>query len=577
MRARHILPCLAVAALTLASCDDFLDGVQPQGVVSEEQAMRRPDEMVYAAYAALGNDWYQYPFNLWPYGDVASDDALKGGGQLNDTDYHTLEVWSTLTSQSLNPADELWYRLYLAISRANRALISLGRYGEAVLGAEATRLRRAEMKFVRAHFYFKLIQVFNRVPWVDETVHANRAFEQTPNNQTHEWLMRRIIADFEEAYNTLPESQEDRSRANKIAAAAYLAKCHLTLAYGDGYEATNGYSRVNADDIRRVVEYTGVVMNSSHGLLDDFGDVFLPEYRNSVESVYAVQHSGYSQDNTVYGRANWGNTLNGVWGIWSCGWDFHKPSQDLVNAFKTRDGLPMFDDYDATDAYPVNEKPTEQKWDPRLFHTVGMPTFPYKYESQYTLTMANSRDPNDYGFYCSMKEVPQRSQGETFSSPWQAFAMNEYVFRYADVMLMRAEALIEQGNFDAARDLINQIRRRAKNSMRHIGYAADQVSIEEYPAENFASKEQARRALRWERRLELAMESHRFFDLRRWGLASTTLNAYFRKAQESSYEGVRYAQYYSTARFEAGKNEYFPLPYNQFYYTIGLYEQNRGY
>ena len=88
--------------------------------------------------------------------------------------------------------------------------------------------------------------------------------------------------------------------------------------------------------------------------------------------------------------------LNGCWGIWSCGWDFHKPSQNLVNAFKTQDGLPMFTDYNKETNYPINGKVTGQKWDPRLFHTVGMPTFPYKYETEYTLTKENSRTPNTY-------------------------------------------------------------------------------------------------------------------------------------------------------------------------------------
>lgn len=80
----------------------------------------------------------------------------------------------------------------------------------------------------------------------------------------------------------------------------------------------------------------------------------------------------------------------------------------------------MFDDFNDKIDYPVNGRPTAQKWDPRLFHTVGMPTFPYKYEAQYTMTTANSRTPNEYGFYTSLKEVPQRSQGETFNGSWQA-------------------------------------------------------------------------------------------------------------------------------------------------------------
>ena len=161
--------------------------------------------------------------------------------------------------------------------------------------------------------------------------------------------------------------------------------------------------------MQKVIDYTDDVISSGYGYLEDYGDIFLPAYKNSKESVFAVQGSDYEDDNTTYGRANWSNMLNGCWQMWSCGWDFHKPSQNLVNAFKTKNGLPEFDDYNKTCDYPVNGEPNSQKWDPRLFHTVGMPTFPYKYESEYTMTTANSRTPNVYGYYTSLKEVPQRS------------------------------------------------------------------------------------------------------------------------------------------------------------------------
>ena len=244
-------------------------------------------------------------------------------------------------------------------------------------------------------------------------------------------------------YNVLPAEQTDGGRVNKIAAASYLAKCYLNLAWGDGYEATTGESHINEDYMQKVVTYTNEVTASGYDYLEDYGDIFLPDYKNSKESIFAVQCSDYQDDNTSYGRANWSNTLNGCWGMWSCGWDFHKPSQNLVNAFKTKDGLPMFDDYNEEIDYPVNGEVDEQKWDPRLFHTVGMPTYPYKYEAEYTMTKNNSRTPNTYGYYTSLKEVPQRSKGETYNGSWQAFAMNDYVFRYTDVMLMRAEALVE--------------------------------------------------------------------------------------------------------------------------------------
>ena len=568
---------VAVSLFSVTSCDSFIE-VEPEGVIDEQLAMENPDKMVTAAYSMLGDCWYTYPFNLWPYGDVASDDCLKGGSGTTDTGYHPMEIWSTLTSTP-GEFDELWYRLYCAISRCNRALVSVAEYGEDKLGAETAKQRDAEVRFLRAHFYFKLLTMFRQIPWIDEEVYKNNAQEQTRNDEfTYEQLFQKIIDDFKVAYDVLPAEQQDGGRVNKIAAASYLAKCYLTLAWGDGYEATNGVSHINQDYMNKVVEYTDVVKSSKYGYLEDFGDIFLPEYKNSKESIFAVQCSDYKDDNTTFGRANWSNMLNGCWGIWSCGWDFHKPSQNLVSAFKTKDGLPDFDNFDKTIDYPINGVPTAQKWDPRLFHTVGMPTFPYKYEESYTLTKDNSRTPNTYGYYTSLKEVPQRSKGETYNSPWQAFDMNDYVFRYSDVMLMRAEAFIETGQLAEARTIINDIRQRAKNSVaKHIQYAADQCEIALYPDTYFKDKETARKCLQWERRLELAMENGRYFDLRRWGIASKTLNAYFETEKNDVYDGQTYAQYLKDAHYTPGKNEFYPVPYNQLYYVPGLYSQNKGY
>ena len=566
--------CLCLA---FAGCNDYLD-YKPTGVVDEDKAFQDPNGMVTSAYAMLGDCWYTYPFNLWPYGDLASDDCLKGGSGTTDTEYHSVEVFSTLTP-TMGHLDELWYRLYCAISRCNRALLSLQEHGNDKLGEETTKQRIAEVRFLRANFYFKLKMVFNKVPWIDEEVYKNNTQEKTRNDAlTSDELWGKIIADFEDAYNTLPEKQNDGGRVNKVAAAGYLAKCYLERAWGNGYEDSTGVNFINKDYMQKVVDYTDVVEKSQYGYLEDYGDIFLPEYDNNKESVFAVQASDYNDDHTSFGRANWSNTLNGVWGIWSCGWDFQKPSQDFVNAFKTRNGLPEFDDYDATNDHPVNGQPTAQKWDPRLFHTVGMPTFPYKYDKEYTLTTANSRTPNTYGYYTDMKCVPQRSKGETYNGSWQAFAMNEYVIRYTESMLDRAEALIELGRLAEARTIINDIRQRAANSIKkHIEYAADQCEISLYQESYFQNKEMARKCLRWERRLEMGQEHERFFDLRRWGMLSTTLNAYFKREVNDSYNGQTYAQYYKDAHFTSGKNEYFPIPYNQLYYIPGLYTQNKGY
>ena len=594
-----------VIGLTLTSCDDFLD-YNPTAVIDVDKAFADPEGMVTSAYAMLGDCWYSYPFNLFPYGDIASDDCLKGGSGPNDTGYHAIDIWKTVTPTTPGEMDELWYRLYCAVSRCNRALLSLERNGESKLGAETTRQRVAEVRFLRGHFYYKMLTVFRKIPWIDEKVEAAGSQESVKNDAyKYRELFGKVIDDFKAAYDVLPvKGPGEDGRANKIAAAAYLAKCYLNLAWGDGYEANTGVGHITPEYMDSVVYYTNDVVNSDYGYLEDYGDIFLPEYKNSKESIFAVQCSDYEDDHTTFGRANWSTVLNGCWQMWSCGWDFHKPSQNLVNAFKTKNGLPMFDDYNNSIDYPINGQPTAQKWDPRLFHTVGMPSFPYKYESEYTQTMANSRDATDYGYYTSLKEVPQRSKGETYNDSWQAFAMNEYVLRYTDVMLMRAEALIELGRLSEARTIINDIRRRAANSVaKHIDYAANQCEIAEYPESYFANKETARKCLRWERRLEMAMENGRFFDLRRWGIASQTLNAYYASEQNDVYSffdhngnvmagapvtydsngnitsdtEMHYGQYYRDGLFTAGKNEFFPIPYNQMFYIPGLYTQNEGY
>lgn len=574
------IPALLLT-LSLASCDNFLN-VEPQGILDQETAYQDPYKMLTAAYATLGNDWYSYPFNLWPYGDMAADDCMKGGSGENDTGYHPMEIWSTLTNDR-GELDELWYRLYFAVSRCNRALDAID---NSDLPEQTKQNYTAQALFLRGHFYYKLLTMWYQVPWIGLEEYRNNLQETTSNTVfSHEELMLKVIDDFKFAYDHLDECEVGSGfyGAHKDAAAAYMAKCYLDLAFGDGYEATTGYDQTASHNeyLRKVVEYTDALAAGSngYGYLEDFGDIFLPDYANSKESIFAVQHSLPEQDGTTYGRANWSNMLNGVWKIWSCGWDFHKPTQNLVNAFRTRNGLPCFDSFDNENEYNLivtAGSDNGYKYDPRMFHTVGMPTFPYKYEQAYTLTTENSRNPGAYGYYCSMKEVPQRSKGEKFDNPWQAFAMNDYVLRYTDVMLMRAEALIELDRNDEALLIINAIRTRAANSVqKHIGYAAGLCEITTYSS--LGSKDEAREKLRWERRMELAMEGHRYFDLRRWGLASQTLNTFFQKERNAKYGDQEYATYYKDAFYTTGKNEYWPISSNQMLYVVGLYTQNKGY
>lgn len=137
--------------LSLTNCNDFLD-YNPTAVIDEDKAFSEPEKMVNAAYAMLGDCWFSYPFNLFPYGDITSDDCLKGGSGTTDTGYHPFEIWSTLTATTPGEMDELWYRLYCAVSRCNRALVSLERNGVAKLGSiilQQTRVAQGYDYFLR--------------------------------------------------------------------------------------------------------------------------------------------------------------------------------------------------------------------------------------------------------------------------------------------------------------------------------------------------------------------------------------------------------------------------------------------
>ena len=207
MKKIYILALSAMMTMGFTSCNDFLD-YKPTAVVDEDKAFSDPEKMVNSAYAMLGDCWYSYPFNLWPYGDLSSDDCLKGGGGTGDTGYHDIEIWSSLTS-TRGELDELWYRLYCAVSRCNRALVALEDNGESSLGTETTKEREAEVRFLRAHFYFKLISVFRQVPWIDEQVYRDKATEKVSNTElTYEQLFQKVIDDFIST-KELPERVDD--------------------------------------------------------------------------------------------------------------------------------------------------------------------------------------------------------------------------------------------------------------------------------------------------------------------------------------------------------------------------------
>lgn len=560
---KKYLSLLAACSFLFAGCSDFLD-MNPNGILDEESVsgVEQLDKLVISAYSMLGNDHYDIPFNLWPYGNVRSDDAYKGGRDESDIqDFHFYETSSNITANFGEP-DGLWYNCYIAISRANNALRSLNNVSEQDFPNK--KIRIGECRFIRGHFYFLLKVLFKSIPYIDETVAIEDYGTISNIALSNDELWQKIADDFKAAYDNLPESQgTDVGRANKYSATAYLAKTYLYKAYRQ--DEKHNVTEINAEDLKQVLTFSNEVMSSDYGLEDDFAYNFLPgSYENGKESLFAIQHS--TDDGTLYGRLNFSDALN-VPMKFSGSCDFQKPSQNLVNAYKTVNGLPEFSDYNKAD-YNANT----DKVDPRLYHTVALPGVPYKYDKKNIFDESWTRNKAVYGLYSSLKEnVALNDPSSVLIDPFRANTKNKIVIRYADVVLMRAEALIELDREKEALPLINEIRERAKKSTGLIDYA-ENVDIALY-VDNVNcnwTKPYAREALRWERRLELAMESQRFFDLVRWGIADSVINTFYK-------EEAPKRTYYEDAHFEKNRAEYVPIPQQQINFSKQVYKQNYGY
>jgi len=560
MKKLNIILLTLMSVFTFYSCQDFLE-VPSYGILTEDNltGVKQIENEVVSAYAAIGNDEINRPLSLWNYGNVRSDDAYKGGNDQNDGDFlHFLEISSPSIGNETWYTDVFWYRNYVAISRANFALRLLNNVSEQDMPNK--KIRMAEMRFLRGHMHFIQKIVFKMVPYIDETMSAEDIANVSNVKYSNDELWQKIADDFQYAYDNLPASQTEVGRANKYAAAAYLAKIYLYKAYRQ--DEMHNVISVDAADLQKVLDLTADVMTSSYRLENDFAYNFLPgEYENGPECLFAVQYS--TDDGTTYGRLNMGNALTTP----TPGGDFNKPSQDLVNAFKTSNGLPVFDTYSTAD---YNE--TTDKTDPRLFHTVAIPGKPYKY-TNVNYEQNQSRNPGMYGYYSSLKEnVDPASEYYVKTGPWNANTKNNIVIRFADVLLMRAEAFIETGNYAAALPLINQVRNRAKVSTGLIGFAATKMNIQTYQdgVNCTWTQDYARKALRWERRLEFAMEGSRFFDLVRWGIADSVINAYYLNQAPTH-------TFFQGAQFTKNKNEYVPIPIQQINFSKGIYQQNYGF
>ena len=566
------LVCCSATTL-FTSCDDFLDEHKPQATLSDEQVKspENAEAMAISAYAIFTSaEDINSSFSMWNF-DVRSDDAYKGGNGTSDGDvFHQLEIQQGVLTTNWN-INDMWVRLYNSLSRVNSAIALLKETDDSY-AMKSQRL--AEMKFLRAYGHFLLKRLYKNIPFVVNENLTYEEYNELSNTQyTNDEGWQLIIDDLMEAYNTLPEVQQDKGRPTRAAAAAFLAKVYLYKAYRQDDANSNQVTSINQDDLQKVIEFTNPTLYANYGLEDDIHNNFRPEeeYENGIESIWAIQYS--RNDGSTYGNLNWSYGLipPNIPGATDGGCDFYKPSQNLVNAYHTgADGLPLLDTFNEK-----NFNLAEDNADPRLFLTVGMPGLPYMFNRNYMMeeTSIWSRSNGLYGYYVSLKHNvdPALIGSYLIKGSYWASSMNRIVFRYADVLLMRAEAFAQLGQADQAINLVNQLRSRAATSTQMISSYPNTYGVKMYIS-NYRgsySKDEAVKIVKMERRLEMGMESERFFDLVRWGDAATVLNKYYS-------EEISSCAIYSAAHFTANKDEYLPIPFSQISASNGHYTQNIG-
>lgn len=554
------LLCCGLAATT--SCSDMLDTV-PQGQFTAEQLDESSiNGLIASAYAGLeahffgNNEAFAGPSTNWIF-DVRSDDAYKGGGGTGmEENIHLLEV-SEINSDNISCLNK-WQNNYYAISRVHNAMEAMQQNTTVDFSAQI-----GEMKVLRAWYYFDLIRIFKRIPYFTSTAEANTA----PNDQySREEIFGFIKQDLEEAIGVLPAQKSAVGRITKTTAQAILAKVCAFTADWEGVKANAG----------------AVIASGQYALYENFGDMSKIKFNNGAESIFALQTSTASDNAHI----NWCNLLNCTYSegnLYGQGDDFYYGSQNLVNAFRTdAQGLPFLDG----SFNKVNVTADYQgSVDPRLDFTVGRIGFPWR---GHTYTAAWCRAYDVYGEYSNKKgwEAPENANA---GFPWGCSSLNFMFLRYADILLLQAEALIEtadkananeedeNGNLRQARALINQVRQRAANSLDGNYSPVDldpfkaDYHVGLYPTDwdgNLAwTKNRATLALRMERRLELALEGNRWFDLVRWGedYLIKTMNTYME-------EESKLRQYYSGRSVSA--NEIFlPIHVDEVDNSNGLYKQ----
>ena len=505
-------------ALSLVSCQDWLTAPSPAVTKLSDffTSGSTAIQSVNGAYVPLMWEFNSTYFPEWFIGDVVSDDALKGGQSKGDMSIvYDMENFKTSTNNGY--LLDFYRAQYLGIGRCNLVLDQVpGMKTDALLTASLKNRLIGEAKYLRAMYYFRLVRIFGGVPKVDFVVSSSKQWVQP--RATADSIYSFIISDLKSANALLWKKSKytsgDLGRATKGAAQAMLLKTYL---YTKQFDMAKSWG-------------DSIINSGEYSLVPNYADNFTLAGENGKESVFEIQYM-------AEGTSDYGNGDGFTRGTFTTiltrsrapkvgGWGFNKPTQNLYNEYETKD--------------------------PRRDATIINPT---------DAEIANPAEEIYLGCRYLNKKYALMNPDSTYigmSHPTRG-PINNKVIRYADVLLMYAEACCETNNLVAAKTALETVRSRAR------GTAA---ILPAFPYGTYADNQtDLRKAIRHERRVELAMEGHRWFDLVRWGIAKETMDAY--KATETT------AAKNEMAEFVKGKHELFPIPAAEI--DLNPMAQNPGY
>jgi hypothetical protein len=453
--------------------------------------------------------------------------------------------------------------------------------GSTPLTAARATVVEAEAKFLRAWFHIKLNMVFEKIPYIKTEEELGDVKPEDVPNDSEGW--DEIEADLQYAIDNLPTSRPkgEAGRASKYSAQAVKAHAHL-------YQGEYALAKPLLD---------AIISSNAFSLVANFNENYDMTHENNAESIFEIQASTTA---TAYSSMLLSGPTMPQKGVASNGgWGFYQPSQNLFEAFQVdNNGLPVLDvaarDPLANDMGLPSATafvPTDHLLDPRVDWTIARRGVDY---NEYGIFPGEDwiREQVNGGPYMTKKYAHLKSE-QSINQNGSGFnnAKNYRAYRYAHILLWRAEVAVEENQLDAARLLVNQVRDRAKTSDVVMGLctsynlgSGDPAPVVDYnlPAANyrvepyppgspaFASQDEARKAVRLEIRLEFATEGFRFFDLRRWGIDGTVLSAFI--AQD-----ITFRSFMTGASYDPVVDDYWPLPQDQLDLQKGVLVQDPSY